>query len=61
MTNFWPKNLLITHDQIGQRCTMFSKPRVCQGLLKMADLTHPLVPLPGSGLATITADARCRD
>jgi len=46
--SFGHKNLLITQDKIGQSCTLFSKPQVCQSLLKMPNPTHPrIVPLPG--------------
>ena len=40
-------NLLTTQNKIGQSCTLFSKPRVCQSLSKMANprtlLFHSLV------------------
>jgi len=48
------------HDKIGQSCTLFSKPRVYQSILKMPNPGHPLS-TPWSGLVAITADASCRD
>jgi len=49
MTNFWPQSFsdLITRDKIGQSCTMFPKPRVCQSLFKVPNPANPLVQLPG--------------
>jgi len=48
MTEFFGhKSLLITPDNTGQSCSMFSKPRVCPSLLKMPNPAYPLVPLPG--------------
>jgi len=47
MTNFGHNNLLITQDKIGQSCTLFSKPQVCQSLLKMRNPAHSLATLPG--------------
>jgi len=44
--SFGPKNHLITQDKTGQSCTLFSKTRVCQSLLKMPNPGRPLIPLP---------------
>jgi len=38
---------MITQDKIGQNCTLFSKPRVCQSLLKMPNPAYTLIPLLG--------------
>jgi len=40
---FGHKHLLITQDKIGQSCTLFSKPRVYQGLLKIPNPAHTQV------------------
>jgi len=46
MTEFFGhKNLLITQGKIGQNCTLFSKPRVCQSLLNMPNPAQPLAGL----------------
>jgi len=37
------KKLVTTQDKIGQSCTLFSKARVCQSLLKMPNAVYPLV------------------
>jgi len=37
----------MTQDNIGQSYTLFSKPRVCQSLLKMPNPAHWLFPLHG--------------
>jgi len=46
---YGPKNLLMTQRKIIQSCTLFSKARVCQSLLKTPSAAHQLVPLSWSG------------
>jgi len=42
---FGHKNLTTQH-KIDQSCTLFSKARIRQSLLKMPNAAHPLVPFP---------------
>jgi len=37
----------MTQDKIGHSCTLFSKPRVWQSILKMPNPEHHFVPFPG--------------